>query len=546
MTLRPRYLSKYLSLVTSVLSLFSAGTVSAATGETELVLDSFFDADFYLSIGYGNYDMPSLSADGNLIAFSGQSDYLSPPGGHSIATHIYVLDRTTNQLERISARTDDGTPGDWISWGSSISADGNSIAFLSKATNLVDGDTNGVADVFLSVREGENRSISRLTADPPPGTAESWPYQGLQISANGRHVAFASNLDGLVPADTNGTWDVYVYDVDAGQLELVSVNSSGIAAGTSDWGPSISADGQIVGFVSRAADLVPGVGNGQDQVYVRNRDSDTTVLVSADPGGQPASGGAWVCSVNSAGTLVAFAAEGQNLSSIDDHGKAQVYVRDLANGTTDLVSLVDGSTDQAGSNDSDLFPGALASGRSLSDDGRFVAFASRSPNDLTAASAADRAVFVRDRTRESTRLVSRSTDGSTSVGATSVAISGDGRYLSFTSGMYLYEEYRDCCTSFIYVHDLGPTEPVEMIEEIVDLIVDLNLDNGISNSLDAKLESALGALSDVNENNDAAACNSLSALINAITAQSGNQIDPEEAADLIDAAGATMSQIGCE
>ena len=86
--------------------------------------------------------------------------------------------------------------------------------------------------------------------------------------------------------------------------------------------------------------------------------------------------------------------------------------------------------------------------------------------------------------------------------------------------------------------DMGAYEaiPVELLENLAQDVVDLNLHSGIENSLDAKLDAALKALDDLNENNDVAAFNSLEAFINAVEAQRGNKIPEADADDLIAAA----------
>lgn len=86
-------------------------------------------------------------------------------------------------------------------------------------------------------------------------------------------------------------------------------------------------------------------------------------------------------------------------------------------------------------------------------------------------------------------------------------------------------------------------EPDEMIQELVGTVIELNLHKGISNSLDAKLQSALGALDDVNTNNDVAAINTLNAFINAVEAQRGNKITDEDADTLIAAAQAIIDKL---
>jgi Tol biopolymer transport system component len=92
------------------------------------------------------------------------------------------------------------------------------------------------------------------------------------ISANGRYVAFYSSATNLVPGDTNGQDDLFVRDRQTGMTTLVSVSSDSVQADAHNSGYgflSISADGRHVAFVSEATTLVPGLANGRPNIFVR-------------------------------------------------------------------------------------------------------------------------------------------------------------------------------------------------------------------------------------------------------------------------------------
>lgn len=86
--------------------------------------------------------------------------------------------------------------------------------------------------------------------------------------------------------------------------------------------------------------------------------------------------------------------------------------------------------------------------------------------------------------------------------------------------------------------------PEELVHDLIDVVISLNLHQGIDNSLDAKLDAALKALEDVNENNDVAAVNTLQAFINAVEAQRGNHIPEADADAMITAAQQIIAVLG--
>jgi hypothetical protein len=130
-------------------------------------------------------------------------------------TDIFVHDRVTGQTSRVSA-ANDGTPGNYYSYDSTISADGRYIAFESEADNLVDGDTNDSLDVFVYDRVSKQIERVSVAEDGTQGNKDSpTPIGGaIAISADGRYVAFDSHADNLVPRDTNEVQDVFVRERD--------------------------------------------------------------------------------------------------------------------------------------------------------------------------------------------------------------------------------------------------------------------------------------------------------------------------------------------
>src|SRR5260221_337004 len=159
--------------------------------------------------GNFNSSYAALSAGGDCRSLGCAAPYIDP-GDTDGAQDVFVRDRQSGTTERVSVATD-GTQGNDNSgdWGLSISADGRFVAFISSATNLVSGDTNANNDVFVHDRQSGTTERASVATD---GTQANFYSRLPSISADGRFVAFLGNASNLVPGDTNGWADVFVLD----------------------------------------------------------------------------------------------------------------------------------------------------------------------------------------------------------------------------------------------------------------------------------------------------------------------------------------------
>ena len=139
------------------------------------------------------------------------------------------------------------------------------MVFRSDASNLVSGDTNGTWDIFL--RDTQTGTTSQLSLDSSGVQGNDGSYSP-SISADGRTVAFISYASNLVSGDSNGKEDVFVRDMQTGRTKRLSLASNGTQGNGDSWSPSISADGCYVAFSSYASNLVSGDTNGKDDVFV--------------------------------------------------------------------------------------------------------------------------------------------------------------------------------------------------------------------------------------------------------------------------------------
>lgn len=311
-----------------------------------------------------------------------------------------------------------GAQGNGRSEFPSISADGRYVAFESVATNFVSGDTLA-PDVFVYDRQSGTIERASLNSLGAPANSSS---QRPSISADGRYVAFSSWGTNFGVVDNNGLPDVFVRDRQANTTECASLHLLGDTGyGQSD-GPSISGDGRYVAFTSQAPNLVNGDVNGEFDCFVRDRQTGTDELVSLDSLGAQGNGhsGAWAISAD--GRYVAFASDADNLVSGDTNSAQDVFVRDRLTGVTEVVNL-----DSLGN----LGNGGSHYG-SLSADGRYVAFHSSSSNLVSADSNGVIDVFVRDRQSGTTERVSVSSLGTEGNGESrEPSISADGRFVAF-------------------------------------------------------------------------------------------------------------------
>jgi Tol biopolymer transport system component len=324
--------------------------------------------------------------------------------------------------ELISVRYADGLAngGSYVGSKQGVSADGRYVVLRAHVEGLV--PVAGLAAQQVYVRDRVTATTTRVSIGSD-GTSANAHSDDAAISANGRYVAFASEAWNLVPGDTNNQSDVFVHDRETGVTELVSVGLGGAPANNWASGPSISADGRFVAFHSEATNLAPGDTNRWVDVYVRDRLLSTTEHVSVATNGAQANHSCWSPSISADGRYVAFGSWASSLAPDPSTVRGKnVYVRDRATGTTELIAVR--------STKSFVFQPAP----SLSADGRYVAFDSDAadlvPGDTNGVSD----VFVYDRSTASTRRVSIAHSGAEALGPSiEPDISADGRYISFDS-----------------------------------------------------------------------------------------------------------------
>ena len=310
-----------------------------AAGTTELA--SISTAGDHGELGSWN---PAMSSDGRYIAISSSAIAYGikyPTGcGDDICPHVFVRDRSARTTTLVSTSSPGGARRPEVDGYPStpaVSSDGSVVAFVSDGTKFV-ADTNGSADVFVW-RRGR---ISRVSVSSGGEVARGWSNDPA-LSADGRVVAFRSKASNLVRGDTNAVEDVFVRDMERHRTTRVSVSSSGAQADKPSAQPSLSEDGRYVVFTSDATNLVTGDTNHVTDVFVHDRVKGDTVRVSVGDAGKQADGASSLPSISLDGTRVAFESDARNLGTGGDPScgtcGSSVFVRDLAAGRTILASV---------------------------------------------------------------------------------------------------------------------------------------------------------------------------------------------------------------
>jgi Tol biopolymer transport system component len=259
---------------------------------------------------------PNLSPNGRFVAFLSNATNLV---GNAVTSgfHVYRRDLQFGTTQLVDVDTNGIGSVDDEMTVLSLSADGRFVAFSSPDGSLISGDMNRAEDVFVrDLAAGTTEIVSQRDLTVIPLTAGGYStLSASSVSTNGRWVAFASSAKDLVPGDTNGTWDVFVHDLVNGTNLLVSVGAAGgPALGNGSRKAVISADGRYVAFLSQASNLVAGVVNSNLNVFRRDLQSGTTVLVSVGTDGvTPGRKDASELVMSADGNCIAFLSEATNL-----------------------------------------------------------------------------------------------------------------------------------------------------------------------------------------------------------------------------------------
>lgn len=325
---------------------------------------------------------PVISLDNRYVTFYSFSNDLVA-GDTNSSADCFLHHLPTGATTRISVATN-GTQGNGGSRYPVLSSSGRYVAFESVSNNLVANDTNGARDVFLHDRVTSVTSRVSETAAGVQGNADS---VDSFISPDGRYVVFESSADNLVPNDTNLSTDVFLKDLQTGALTRISVDSNGLEGNGISENASINDGGTLVAFASYANNLVAQDANGYEDLFLRDLTTGVTERINLSSGGAQGHVGAYEPTLSPDGGFVVFFSAASNHVPGDSNSQLDVFVRDLANGTTERVSV--GDLGQQGFGE--CFYPAISPG------GRYVAYDSASDNLILEDTNGYRDIFLYDR-----------------------------------------------------------------------------------------------------------------------------------------------------
>jgi Tol biopolymer transport system component len=394
--------------------------------------------------------------------------------------NAYLRDRTNGTTTLVSVNLSGAGGGNGDSFPSEVSTNGRYVLFESSASDLVAGDTNGVTDIFL--RDLVAGTTTLVTTNSNGGVANDASHSAV-MTPDARYVGFVSAATNLVAGDTNRIADVFVRDLLLGTTVLVSagaVTTNTIAPVGSSEAPDITPDGRFVAFSSTATNLVPGV-NTTGEIYVRDLVAGTTIWASTDSRSRfgssnvlsynhvISSDGAYVAFMTSSnppsagtprGVVLRYNVGGGSTDLVNSNANVATAtfeeMRSLAmtpdgrfiafagntngaSGTTTCILLWDGQTGSttlvSGDQNGRVPTNSICDWPVIDSTGRYVAFLSSATNLVTNSLSGDYHLFVRDTVGGTTTLVAADTNGAGPAlsPATVPAMSADGRFVAFES-----------------------------------------------------------------------------------------------------------------
>ena len=313
--------------------------------------------------------------EGRYVAFiSSAAGFSGSTGKHR---QIFWRDRNTGITKMVSVAAS-GEAGNGDCYAPAISGDGKSVAFESNATNLVQEDKNGVRDVFIW--QAATNTIKKVSMGAGGKEANANSYES-SVSGDGNFVAFtsdASNISATEKGVSNN--NVFLYDVQKDNSIMISIDPISRKGGNGSK-PSISHDGNRIAFYSHTPTLVPGDNNGLWDIFLWEKNTPVFKRISLTADGKERNQGTESANrivapaISGNGQFIAFSTTATNMVAGDVNAFQDVFVYDINTGKTVIASQ--GADGKSGNADSPIEQGEKIA---ISFDGKWLAFSTNASN----------------------------------------------------------------------------------------------------------------------------------------------------------------------
>ena len=237
--------------------------------------------------GNGDCYAPAISGDGKSVAFESNATNLITDDKNGVKD-IFIWHSITNKIERVSVGNDD-KEANAASYEPSVSGDGNLIAFTSTASNISTTE-KGTSNNNVFLRDMQLSTAIMISVDPK--SKKGGGGSNASIAYDGKRMAFYSQTSTLVSDDKNGLWDIFLWEEKNPQLKIISLTADGKERNQGEESvnrivaPSISGNGRYIAFTTTANNMVPGDDKNFQDVFIYDTQTKTTIIASTSADGK--------------------------------------------------------------------------------------------------------------------------------------------------------------------------------------------------------------------------------------------------------------------